>query len=62
MSKARMTPDDTLKVMLARIQEWDTDMPGALFFDTDALSDYAVYAVKADSFIRKSPEAGLDHG
>jgi hypothetical protein len=61
-----LTKEDTKRVMLARVREWDTGIGGQNYFDKAELNPrYASHpspAQLADKLIARSPEAGLDFG
>lgn len=54
--------DTTKRIVLARIGEWDPDIPGASWFDVRPIQEIAAQEVGVREFLRRNPEAALDHG
>ncbi len=61
-NKVSMNSETTKRVILARVGEWDADIPGASWFDVRILQQIAAQQVGVGEFLRRNPEAALDHG
>jgi hypothetical protein len=57
-----MDSETTKRIVLARISEWDTAIPGASWFDVRPIQQIAAQEVGVREFVRRNPEAALDHG
>jgi hypothetical protein len=53
-----LTKEDTLRVILARIAEWDVNISGGSYFDHKTV----LATADADRFAKEAPELALDHG
>ena len=57
-----MDSDTTKRLVLTRVGEWDPDMPGRSWFDVRQIQQLAAQQVGVGEFVRRNPEAALDHG
>lgn len=53
-----LTKEDALRVILARIAEWDVDISGVSYFD----DRFVATPDHASVVVRKSAKRALDHG